>query len=339
MRYSIIIPVYNRPDEADELLRSICTQTVNDFEVVVVEDGSTMPCKDVVAQYTDRLRIKYLLKENGGPGPARNYGVEHAEGEYVLILDSDCVLPKGYIAAIDEELQRQPCDAFGGPDAAADSFTPIQKAINYSMTSFFTTGGIRGGKKKMDKFYPRSFNMGIRRSVYEKLGGFSHMRFGEDIDFSYRIVEAGYSCRLFSGAWVWHKRRTDFDKFFKQVFNSGIARINLEKRHPGTMKLVHLLPMVFTVGCIALLLGAVLLRLLLPQSSLFAILLLPVVLFILLIFSDATVRTRSLIIGYYAVIAAFLQLMGYGFGFLKAWWLRCVLGKDEFTAFEKNFYD
>ncbi len=339
MKYSVVIPVYNRPDEVSELLESLVDQTLKDFEVVVVEDGSKVTCKDVVDKYASRLQINYLEKENGGPGPARNYGVSHSQGEYVLILDSDCVLPQGYMAAVDEELRRQPCDAFGGPDAAHDSFTPIQKAINYSMTSFFTTGGIRGGKKKMDKFYPRSFNMGIRRAVYDELGGFSKMRFGEDIDFSYRIVEAGYTSRLFPEAWVWHKRRTDFDKFFKQVFNSGIARINLEKRHPGTMKLVHMLPMVFTVGVIALIVCALLLRFAFPEKQYFCIPLLPIILYILLIFCDSTLRTKSVVIGYYSVIASFLQLMGYGFGFLKAWWLRCVLGKDEFTAFEKNFYD
>lgn len=339
MKYSIIIPVYNRPDEADELLESLCHQTVTDFEVIIVEDGSTIPCQDVVGKYVDRLNVKYFVKPNGGPGPARNYGVERAQGDYVLILDSDCVIPQGYLAAIETELQANPCDAFGGPDAAHESFTPIQKAISYSMTSFFTTGGIRGGKKKLDKFFPRSFNMGMRRSVYNTLGGFARMRFGEDIDFSYRIVEAGYSCRLFPDAWVWHKRRTDFDKFFKQVFNSGIARINLEKRHPGTMKLVHLLPMVFTVGVISLLVAAVILKLALPTTAWFALPLFPLLLYVLLIFCDASIQNKNVLIGYYAVIAAFVQLMGYGFGFLKAWWLRCVLGKDEFTAFEKNFYD
>ena len=262
MKYSVIIPVYNRPDEVDELLESLTHQTVKDFEVVVVEDGSTVPCKEVVEKYMSTLDIQYLTKKNGGPGPARNYGVEHSKGEYVLILDSDCVLPEGYLAAIEQELTENPCDAFGGPDAAHESFTNVQKAISYSMTSFFTTGGIRGGKKKgaMDKFYPRSFNMGIRREVYLKLKGFSKMRFGEDIDFSYRIVEAGYKSRLFPEAWVWHKRRTDMDKFFKQVFNSGIARINLTKRHPGTLKLVHLLPMVFTVGVLLLIAAAVFFR-------------------------------------------------------------------------------
>ena len=254
MRYSIIVPVYNRPDEVDELLQSLCEQTVKDFEVLIVEDGSVKPCKDVCDKYASILDLHYYAKENSGPGQSRNYGAERANGEYVIILDSDVVLPASYLQAVEDELKQNPCEAFGGPDATHPSFTPIQKAISYSMTSFFTTGGIRGGKAKLDKFYPRSFNMGIRRDVYLQLGGFTKMRFGEDIDFSYRIVEAGYMPRLFPEAWVWHKRRTDFRKFFRQVYNSGIARINLEKRHPGTMKLVHLLPTVFTLGVIGLLL-------------------------------------------------------------------------------------
>ena len=254
MKYSIIVPVYNRPDEVDELLESLTQQTFKNFEVIIVEDGSVKPCKDVCDKYAGILALHYYAKENSGPGQSRNYGVERAKGEYVIILDSDVVLPTGYLKAIDDELRQNPSEAFGGPDAAHESFTPVQKAISYSMTSFFTTGGIRGGKAKLDKFYPRSFNMGIRRDIYLKLGGFSKMRFGEDIDFSYRIVEAGFKPRLLPEAWVWHKRRTDFKKFFRQVYNSGIARINLEKRHPGTMKLVHLLPTVFTVGVIGLIL-------------------------------------------------------------------------------------
>ena len=274
MKYSIIVPVYNRPDEVDELLQSLTEQELKDFEVVIVEDGSQKPCKDVCDKFADILDLHYYVKENGGPGQARNYGAERAKGEWLIILDSDVVLPKGYLQAVENGLSvecrvesvefaaaknkaeassddsnhnstlytlHSTLAAFGGPDASHPSFTPIQKAISYSMTSFFTTGGIRGGKKKLDKFYPRSFNMGIRRDVYLKLGGFSKMRFGEDIDFSYRIVEAGYNPQLFPDAWVWHKRRTDFRKFFRQVYNSGIARINLEKRHPGTLKLVHLL--------------------------------------------------------------------------------------------------
>ncbi|MDY4955883.1 MAG: glycosyltransferase, partial [Prevotella sp.] len=237
MRYSFIIPVFNRPDEVDELLDSLTRQTVTDFEVVVVEDGSQVPCEDICRKYAARLDIHYYMKPNSGPGQSRNYGVERAKGEYVIILDSDVVVPENYLRAVDEELRRNPADAFGGPDRAADSFTPVQKAISYSMTSFFTTGGIRGGKKKLDKFYPRSFNMGIRRDVYMQLGGFSKMRFGEDIDFSIRIFKGGYRCRLFPEAWVWHKRRTDFRKFFRQVYNSGIARINLYKKYPESLKL------------------------------------------------------------------------------------------------------
>ena len=256
MRYSVIIPVFNRPDEVDELLQSLTAQTFRDFEVIVVEDGSTLPCREVVARYAGALNVHYFCKPNSGPGQTRNYGAERSRGEYLIILDSDCILPPGYLSAVEQELRRCPADAFGGPDRAHASFTPLQKAINYSMTSFFTTGGIRGGRKKMDKFYPRSFNMGIRREVYRALGGFSAMRFGEDIDLSIRIFQGGYACRLFPEAWVWHKRRTDFRKFFKQVHNSGIARINLYKKHPESLKIVHLLPAAFTVGVAVLLLAA-----------------------------------------------------------------------------------
>lgn len=336
MKYSIIIPVYNRPDEVDELLGSLCTQSLADFEVLVVEDGSSVPCRAVVERYADRLPVHYFEKPNSGPGQSRNYGVERAGGEYVLILDSDVVLPPGYLAAVDAELRREPCDAFGGPDRAHASFSPMQKAINYAMTSFFTTGGIRGGKQKMDKFYPRSFNMGVRTEVYRRLGGFSEMRFGEDIDFSTRIFKAGCDCRLFPGAWVWHKRRTDLRKFFKQVHNSGIARINLSKRHPGTLRLVHLLPAVFTAGCAGLLVLA-LVAALLGCPHWWACLA-PLGLFVVLILADAACRERSLGVGLRAVAAAFVQLTGYGSGFLRAWWRRCVLGRGEFAAFSRNFY-
>ncbi len=238
MKYSIIIPVYNRPDEVDELLQSLKEQSFKDMEVIIVEDGSSQPCENVVHRYASKLPLRYYTKENSGPGQTRNFGAEHSQGEFLIFLDSDCVLPPDFLKEVDVELCRKECDAWGGPDRAHDSFTPVQKAISYSMTSFITTGGIRGGKKQMDKkFYPRSFNMGIRRSLYRQLGGFSSMRFGEDIDLSLRIYKSGASCRLFPEAWVWHKRRTDFKKFFKQVHNSGIARINLMKRHPGSLKL------------------------------------------------------------------------------------------------------
>lgn len=328
MKYSFIIPVYNRPDEVDELLQSMTHQTLTDFEVIVVEDGSARDCKDVCARYAGKLDLHYYMKENSGPGQSRNYGAERARGEYLIILDSDVVLPEGYLQSVDDELRTLPADAFGGPDCAHPSFTPTQKAISYSMTSFFTTGGIRGGKKKMDKFYPRSFNMGIRRDVYKELGGFSRMRFGEDIDFSIRIFRGGHRCRLFPEAWVWHKRRTDLRKFFKQVHNSGIARINLYKKYPNSLKVVHLLPGVFTLGTAALLLGTAVC----PWS------LAPLVLYALLVCLDSTVQNRSLHIGLLSVAAAYVQLIGYGTGFWRAWWRRCVRGMDEFEAFKHNFY-
>lgn len=342
MKYSILIPVYNRPDEVQELLESLTHQRFTDFEVIVVDDGSTLPCADRVQPYAGRLQLHYYTKPNSGPGQTRNFAADHARGEYLIILDSDVVLPPDYLTHIEEELQREPCDAFGGPDRAHPDFTPVQKAINYAMTSFFTTGGIRGGKKKLDKFYPRSFNMGMRRDVFRELEGFSRMRFGEDIDLSTRLFRSGHTSRLLPEAWVWHKRRVDFRKFFRQVHNSGIARINLTKRHPGTLKLVHLLPAVFTVGCALLVLlfvlGLVMTLCGAGGSWLMVVGAAPLLLFALIIATDAACRNHSLTIGLIAVVASYVQLLGYGSGFLRAWWRRCVLGRGEFEAFTKNFY-
>ena len=315
MKYSIIVPVYNRPDEVDELLESLSSQTFKDFEVVIVEDGSKITCKDVCDKYANILHLHYYYKENSGPGQSRNYGVERANGEYVLIVDSDAVAPAGFMQAIDDELQRQPSDAWGGPDAAHESFTDVQKAISYAMTSFFTTGGIRGGKKQLDKFYPRSFNLGIRREAYLALGGFTKTRFskmslyGEDIDFSIRIYKAGYSCRLFPEAWVWHKRRTDFRKFWRQVYNSGYARINLWRMYPEALKPVHALPSVFTLGVVGLLVLA-------PFTCGWSLALL--LLYALLILIDSSIQSKSLKVGFLAVAAVFVQLIGYGIGFLES---------------------
>ena len=337
MKCSIIVPVFNRPDEVDELLESLVNQEEKDFEVIIVEDGSQIPCEDVCRKYADQLTLRYFMKPNSGPGQSRNYGAERAEGEYLLILDSDVVLPNGYLKAVNDELDREPADAFGGPDRAHDSFTDTQKAISYSMTSFFTTGGIRGGKKKLDKFYPRSFNMGIRRDVYMELGGFSKMRFGEDIDFSIRIFKAGKRCRLFPEAWVWHKRRTDFRKFWRQVYNSGIARVNLYKKYPESLKLVHLLPMVFTLG-VALLLVISLVGLVLANWWLAATPLLLLFAYYYLNVCYSWYYFHNFKANILSGIAAYVQLTGYGCGFIEAWWKRCVRKQDEFTAYEKNFY-
>lgn len=328
MQFSVIIPVYNRPDEVDELLQSLLPQTFRDYEVIVVEDGSSVPCEEVVKKYADVLPVRYFTKPNSGPGQTRNFGAERAQGDYLLILDSDVLLPPDYLSTLSRHLADSPVDAFGGPDRAHESFTDMQKAINYGMTSFFTTGGIRGGKKKLDKFFPRSFNMGIRREVYQALGGFRAMRFGEDVDFSYRIVESGYTTALIPEAFVYHKRRTDLKKFFRQVHNSGIARVNLSILHPGTLKLVHLLPAAFTVGVAVLLVLGVFRPwawMLLAAYS-------------LLIFLDSWRLNGSFEIGVMSVAAAFVQLIGYGSGFIGAAWRRWVLKKENKDAFMANFY-
>ena len=310
--YSIIIPVYNRPDEVDDLLYSLTLQTYTNFEILVIEDGSTVPCQSVVERYEKKLKIRYFTIPNGGPSVARNYGARISEGEYLLILDSDCIVPETYLEAIEQSLNETPADAFGGPDCAHPSFNAMQKAISYAMTSFFTTGGIRGGKKKLDQFYPRSFNMGIRRDVFIKLDGFdTSMRYGEDIDFSTRIIQAGYVTRLFPNAYVYHKRRTRLKQFFRQVKHSGEARIVLSQKYPSTLKLVHCLPAVFVVGVI----GLCLLGIFFP--CLYSLLLL----YVLLLFVDATCAYRGNIgIGILAVAASFTQLFGYGTGFIRAWW-------------------
>ncbi|MBR1574288.1 MAG: glycosyltransferase [Bacteroidales bacterium] len=330
VRYSVIVPVYNRPEEVRELLESLAACACPAMEVLIVEDGSSLPCADVVQRFKDRLAIQYFVKPNSGPGQTRNFGAQHARGEFLIILDSDVMVPPGYFDAVTRELDRQDTDAFGGPDRSHPDFTPVQKAISYAMTSFFTTGGIRGGHKRLDKFYPRSFNMGIRRTVFDALGGFSRMRFGEDIDLSIRIFQGGYRCRLFPQAWVWHKRRTDLRKFFRQVHNSGIARIQLYKKYPDSLKLVHLLPALFTVGCAILLIA----------TCFWPWAILPLLLYAGAILVDASLREGSLRVGLLAVAASFVQLTGYGTGFLRAWWIRCVRGKDtdDLQAFRKNFY-
>ena len=329
MKVSFIIPVFNRPGETRELLQSLSLQTNRNFEVVLVEDGSSESSEPVVEEYREVLNIRYFYKENSGPGPSRNFGCEKASGSYVIFLDSDCVLPENYLQIVRETLESNYTDAFGGPDRAHKDFTNFQKAINFSMTSFLTTGGIRGGNEKMEKFHPRSFNMGFSKEVYETTGGFSAMRFGEDVDLSIRIVEKGFTTQLIRGAFVYHKRRTNLRRFFKQVYNSGIARINLQHRHPGTLKLVHTAPAIFTLGVISLLLLAFLV------SWYFAI---PILSHMLLLFLSALGMTRNFDIALLAVVTSYTQLFAYGSGFLNAFWRRMVLGRDEFSAFTRDFY-
>jgi len=329
LNLSLIIPVYNRPQEVDELLESLTKQTNPNFEVIIVEDGSTIPCKDQVDKYMHKLNVCYFAKPNSGPGLSRNYGAEQANGNYLVFLDSDCIIPEKYIETLFHRLTHDCADAFGGPDKADKNFTNIQKSINYAMTSFFTTGGIRGGNEKMDKFYPRSFNMGYSKEVFSKTGGFSTMRFGEDIDMSIRIYKNEFTCRLFTDAYVFHKRRTDYKKFFRQVFNSGIARIILEKRHPGSMKLVHTLPSLFVIGTLFLMILSIV-----WTVWAFA----PLVLLCLIFIIDAAIKNASLTVGFLAIPACFIQLWGYGSGFLLAWWKIKIKSGHDFSAFENTFY-
>ncbi|MCC8117585.1 MAG: glycosyltransferase [Bacteroidales bacterium] len=317
--YSVIVPVYNRIDEVRDLLDSLSKQTRKCFEVVLTEDGSTQPCKEVVEEYADNIDIKYFWKENEGRSIARNYGMEHSKGDYFIFFDSDCVIPPDYFEILDQELEKHPLDCFGGPDAAHESFTDVQKAINYGMTSFLTTGGIRGGKVQLEKFTPRTFNMGYSRQVYERVGGFREM-FSEDIDMSTRIRQAGFSIGLIRNAKVWHKRRVDFKKFFRQVHVFGMSRITLKLLYPDSLKPVHALPALFVIGCVVLIILAI---------ALSPLWLLPLIAYLLAIFFTAWASTKSFKIACLAVPASLIQLTGYGLGFIQAFTTKILLRRGR----------
>lgn len=332
MKYSIIVAVFNRPDELRELLESLTTQTYTDFEVVIVEDGSSITSKDVCREYTSQLTMSYFFKDNSGPGPSRNYGCRRASGDYFMFIDSDCTVPPHYMRAIDDAVTSRRLDAFGGPDREHESFTPTQKAISYAMTSLLTTGGIRGSKVRVGgAFHPRSFNMGISRQVFNDTDGFSKMRFGEDVEFSIRMMEGGYNVELIPDAWVYHKRRTDLKKFFKQVHNSGIARINITLRHPYTLKLTHFFPAAFT----ALLVVAIYMALMVENG--WVALLVPAA-YTLGILVEAGIKYRSILLACRCIAASYVQLISYGTGFVRGIIWRIILNKPEQGAFEKTFY-
>lgn len=322
MRFSLIVPVYNRPDEVQDLLESLTRQTMHDFELVLVEDGSSVPCRSQAEKYAGVIDVKYFFKENEGRSIARNYGIERADGDWLVFVDSDCILPPDYFEKLSKAINENPgVSFFGGPDAAHESFTPTQKAINFAMTAFLTTGGIRGGKVQMEKFVPRTFNMGFTKEVYGKTGGFREM-FSEDIDMSTRIRKAGYNPVLFHDVKVYHKRRGNLAKFWRQVHIFGMSRITLKLLYPGSMKPVHALPAVFTLGSAALIVPTILL------SPLW---LLPLLGYTLLLWISAIAETKSLRTGTLAVAAAYTQLWGYGTGFIRAYVWKILLrhGRDE----------
>ena len=320
IKFSIVIPVYNRPDEVAELLESLSKQTDKGFEVLVIEDGSSVPCEDVCKQYADKLDLHYYFKPNSGRSETRNYGIERATGDWFIIYDSDVIVPPQYIATVREELAKNPVDCYGGPDAADESFSDVQKAINYSMTSVMTTGGIRGATKNKEKFSPRSFNMGISRKCYETVGGYKNM-IGEDIDLSIRIKAAGFKTTLIPEAYVYHKRRVDLKKFFRQVNTFGKGRVLLGEMHPGSLKLVHLMPAAFVIGNVGLVLAALVLLAISLQNSVFSpwwslLCLVPIVLYVMGLFTESLIKNKSLKIAALSIVAAYMQLFGYGTGFL-----------------------
>lgn len=310
-RYSVIIPVYNRPQEVEELLFSLTRQTYTNFEVVLVEDGSTFTSEAIFEKYSSLLQLQYFFKPNSGPGPSRNFGFAKARGEYMVIFDSDCIIPDHYFHAVEQALTAFSFDAWGGPDRGHENFTPLQQAMGYTMSSILTTGGIRGGKKHVGWFQPRSFNMGISRKVYEVTGGFRFDRFAEDIEFSIRMKNAGFKTGLIPDAYVFHKRRTSLAQFYKQVFNFGRGRIMVGRLHKGMVKLTHWFPSVFILGMLSIpFLLLIDFRLATAALSFY-------ILYFLAIAADALRVTKSVRVAVLSIPSAFIQMAGYGVGFLK----------------------
>lgn len=330
MFFSLIIPVYNRPEEVDELLESLSQSDYNeDFEIVIVEDGSSLKCEDVVHKFDSKLTISYYYKENSGPGNSRNYGMKKARGDYFIIFDSDCIIPKTYLTEVDKALKQDYVDCFGGPDKALDSFSDIQKAINFAMTSFLTTGGIRGGSEKIDKFQPRSFNMGISRKAFEASNGFGNIHPGEDPDLSIRLWNLGFETKLFSKAFVYHKRRIDWDKFSIQVNKFGKARPILNSWYPQYNKLTFFFPSIFIIGFFMALVLLIFNHDLLLQLYF---------VYFLILFLVSTYQNRSLKIGYLSLIAVWKQFYGYGIGFIESFVKIIILNQKPQKAFPELFF-
>ena len=330
MYFSLIIPVYNRPDEIDELLESLVLSDYDKpFEVVIVEDGSSIPCKNNLEKFVNKLDISYYFKENSGPGDSRNFGMKKAKGDYFLIFDSDCIIPKEYLSEVSKNLQNVYVDCFGGPDKALDSFSDIQKAINFAMTSFLTTGGIRGGSEQIDKFQPRSFNMGLSKKAFAASGGFGNIHPGEDPDLSIRLWNLGFETKLFSSAFVYHKRRIDWNKFSIQVTKFGKARPILNSWYPKYSKITYFFLSAFIIG-----LFVSLLLLIFNQDLFFKMYLV----YFVLIFIVASFQNISLKIGYLSVIAVWKQFFGYGKGFIISYMKVVLLIQKPQEDFTELFF-
>ncbi|MBT8236012.1 MAG: glycosyltransferase [Bacteroidia bacterium] len=332
--FSFIIPVYNRPGEIQELLESISLQKFDRaFEVVIIEDGSKDTAKEVVDSYQGRLNTRYIFKDNTGPGDSRNVGMQKASGDYFLILDSDCVLPPDYLATVDKNLEEEYVHCFGGPDTDKNSFSLLQRAINYSLTSPLTTGGIRGGKKSLTRFQPRSFNMGISREAFSRSGGFGRIHPGEDPDLVIRLWELGYVTRLFSDAYVYHKRRIDTKSFIRQVYKFGLVRAILNQWHPDSQRFVFWLPSLFCAGIID-----IALYFLLGWPLLGTAMAIVYVVYLSLILLHALWTTKNILVAVLSPFTTILQFLGYGFGFIKSTILVNFMKRNPQTAFPQLFF-
>ncbi len=332
LQYSFVIPVYNRPDEIKELLESFVNLDFDQaFEIVIVEDGSSITSEKVVESFSDKLNIIYYYKSNSGPGDSRNFGMRKATGNYYIILDSDCILPPSYLKLVDESLQKEYVDCYGGPDNAHSSFSLIQQAINFSMTSVLTTGGIRGNKHSVDKFQPRSFNMGLSKKAFLATNGFGRIHPGEDPDLSIRLWKTGFKTKLISNAFVYHKRRISWSKFFNQVYKFGKVRPILNLWHPETKKITYWFPFLFVSGFLVATLSFIFLNWFLPLFF-YGI-------YFTLIFISALIKSKNLSLAGYSIIAASIQFYGYGLGFIKSIYAIRVLGKAPEDCFPELFFN
>jgi len=330
MNFSFIIPVYNRPEEIEELLESLTKQTYKGpFDIIIVEDGSTVPCEHIVDKYKSKLAITYYLKYNSGPGDSRNFGMSQSKGDYFIILDSDCIIPENYLTDVSNSLTEQYVDCFGGPDAMLPSFSPVQKAINFTMTSVLTTGGVRGGSEKIEKFQPRSFNMGISKKAYEASKGFSNIHPGEDPDLSIRLWKLGFQTKLISKAFVYHKRRIDWEKFYIQVNKFGKARPILNHWYPEYAKPTFFLPSLFVIFFI---IGS------LSLIFTFDWILKLYFAYTVMIFLVSSYQNKNVYVGYLSIIAVWRQFFGYGLGFIESFFKINVLKKKPQEAFPELFF-
>ncbi len=320
MYFSIIIPVYNRPSEVYELLTSISNQTFQDFEVILVEDGSSDKSDQIVSFFQSKIPIRYFYQENQGQGFARNFGMSQAKGDFFVILDSDVILPEDYLFVLKNAILKRDLDAFGGPDAAASDFSDLQKAMDFAMTSFWTTGGIRGKLKDPSKYQARGFNMGVSRAVFESIGGFVDPNRGEDIEWSIRIKKAGFKLELVEEAFVYHKRKNTLKSFAKQAFSFGRNRVNVSRFHPEAIKLVHWLPTFFLMFLISILINAIFFRVfIIPHLLIFGV-------WAGLVIYEASWRYKSILVGDLALLASIVQLCGYGSGLIFELFKKAVKG-------------